>query len=667
MLSYPEMDDSMGAWVQLLSTNVQDYSTALSVVPQVANVTQYYQARLDRELKRFSNFYDQYNYGPFSVCTGTRVEEFGVFTCNHTFTSTYIPFTTNFEQPERLSMVREMSTASFMIGYDMSTPKQLESVANISLICFIVVVMVVFGLLTSSSISTIALKPLERMLAVVRERCSEIFKYTTTLDEQDEDSNAGDEEYEDMEKVESSSEFALLERVVAKLTAIASLSMQKCEPEVRDGMGEDEIMTLNYLGTQVQSSTRRGDGGRITVAASPHNLPNGSKQSADMFNQVSEGDRSESASDEREDKEINLEVVEMLETQSFDCFCDAETLGERHDAITLYIIQNYDGCDSWLRTNVQESRLMKFVEKVESGYQPNPWHNYYHALDVLYGAVRYMTLIEASLFLSEEKQFWLMIACVGHDLGHIGVNNTFLVETCHELALRYNDKSPLENMHCARLFQVTGDEEANIFSQLEKEVYKEMRKGMIAAILHTDVVEHGKMVKELCLLYQMNSECFDALEPNPRFIEVLSGQTQLLLNMLLHGADMSNPTRPWNLCEKYSYLIMDEFFAQGDTEKELGIPVQMLNDREKVVVPNSQIGFIEFMIFPMVESMVNLFCTLDGMAENLGSNIANWNDMWIKEASPPEEAAAKVKGRVDKVVRRCKALDREVRAAALTS
>jgi len=233
------------------------------------------------------------------------------------------------------------------------------------------------------------------------------------------------------------------------------------------------------------------------------------------------------------------------------------------------------------------------------------------------------------------------------------------------LALRYNDRSPLENMHCCMMFQVVGDPEANIFAQVEKEVYKQMRKGIINAILHTDIIKHNDMVKELSLLYQMNSDAFDALEPNPTFTEALSSHTQLILNMLLHGADMSNPMRPWNLCKKYAYFIMDEFFTQGDMEKDMGIPVQVLNDREKVNRPNSQVGFIEFMIAPMVESIVLLFAPLDGLAESLSSNVGSWCDLWIEETSPPQEAVAKVKNRVARLAQRLRAVTRVERATSL--
>jgi len=246
----------------------------------------------------------------------------------------------------------------------------------------------------------------------------------------------------------------------------------------------------------------------------------------------------------------------------------------------------------------------------------------------------------------------LLIAALGHDLGHLGVNNAFLIESSHELAVMYNDRSPLENMHCSKLFQIVSQPEANVFDGMSRDTYKEIRKGMIAAILHTDVTKHTEMVKELNLLYQMHSDAFEVAEQGDLADEVLTNHGQMMANVLLHCADIGNPMKPWDLCRKYAYLCIDEFFAQGDSEKQLGIPVGMLNDRDKVNRPNSQIGFIEFMIAPYVEALVLIFPHSRGLAVNLGINLKNWVDTWVEEASPPEEIVEKVRTRMSKTVAR---------------
>ena len=47
-----------------------------------------------------------------------------------------------------------------------------------------------------------------------------------------------------------------------------------------------------------------------------------------------------------------------------------------------------------------------------------------------------------------------LLASFGHDVGHPGVNNNYLIATKHSLAIVHNDLSPLENMHCATLYDV---------------------------------------------------------------------------------------------------------------------------------------------------------------------------------------------------------------------
>merc|ERR1711988_2085707 len=135
-----------------------------------------------------------------------------------------------------------------------------------------------------------------------------------------------------------------------------------------------------------------------------------------------------------------------------------------------------------------------------------------------------MTLTNAAEFLTELDQFSLLIAAIGHDLGHPGVNNGFLSEVGHELALQYNDRSPLENMHTPKLFSIVAKEETNVFGSLTKEQYKEVRKLCIETILHTDMMGHTGMVKDLQMVFQMNYEVFGEHQcaGSPAEIEVFS-------------------------------------------------------------------------------------------------------------------------------------------------
>ena len=48
----------------------------------------------------------------------------------------------------------------------------------------------------------------------------------------------------------------------------------------------------------------------------------------------------------------------------------------------------------------------------------------------------------------------LVISSMGHDLGHPGVNNNYLINSESDLALTYNDISCLENYHTSTLFKI---------------------------------------------------------------------------------------------------------------------------------------------------------------------------------------------------------------------
>jgi response regulator RpfG family c-di-GMP phosphodiesterase len=56
--------------------------------------------------------------------------------------------------------------------------------------------------------------------------------------------------------------------------------------------------------------------------------------------------------------------------------------------------------------------------------------------------------------LSKVEVYAVLLAAVAHDVGHVGVNNAFLVKSGHALAVQYGEQSPLEKMHCAVLMEV---------------------------------------------------------------------------------------------------------------------------------------------------------------------------------------------------------------------
>jgi len=267
----------------------------------------------------------------------------------------------------------------------------------------------------------------------------------------------------------------------------------------------------------------------------------------------------------------------------------------------------------------------------------------------------------ANLALNHHDRFGLLCAAVCHDVGHPGLNNNFLKETRHELALRYNDASPLENMHCTKLFNIAATkEEANIFGGCNREGYKDIRKTVVSTILHTDMVHHMQMIKDVQLQVEIHSEIIDEVRIDPNKSKEKLARTMvhiankdadgkaLILQLFMHSADVSNPVKPFKICQAWAMRCLEEFFAQGDQEKALRIPVQMLNDREKVNKPQSQIGFIEFVVSPLISLQLKMMPALKPLGHQLARNQIEWMKIYFEEASPSDKEKEELQSRLNK-------------------
>lgn len=285
-----------------------------------------------------------------------------------------------------------------------------------------------------------------------------------------------------------------------------------------------------------------------------------------------------------------------------------------------------------------------FVSKVETTYLDLPYHSFAHGLDVLSSCCRIVRQVQWDEWLTEIDTVALLIAALCHDIGHPGKTNPFLVETGNELALRYNDKSPLENMHCARLFEICTGESTNIFLRFDRASYKQARSICINAILYTDNALHFDLVKEVKKVYETSSDLCDAQvdgkdnQNSEKYMQdVVVNNTSLWIKVFLHMADVSNPLKTFALNKLWADRVVEEFFAQGDEEKRLGLPVGMLNDRDKVTRSGAEHGFIVFLLSPLVTSTISVFPSLHPLSVQMVNNMVQWKELWKTEASPTPE------------------------------
>lgn len=182
-----------------------------------------------------------------------------------------------------------------------------------------------------------------------------------------------------------------------------------------------------------------------------------------------------------------------------------------------------------------------------------------------------------------------MIACLAHDIGHPGVTNRYLVSSRNELALRYNDMSVLENMHCALVYTLLSDPNYNIFDSLKSSEWSNARKLMIEMILNTDMSKHFETISRFRM---RNSSLRDLNE------EIIEDRTAIL-TICLKCADLGHSAKVFELHEKWTGLVCEEFFLQGDMEKENNMAVSMYCDRANTDIAKSQSGFIRNICIPL--------------------------------------------------------------------
>lgn len=298
--------------------------------------------------------------------------------------------------------------------------------------------------------------------------------------------------------------------------------------------------------------------------------------------------------------------VEDLMSLDFDVLTQTEDFLEE----LVPDILRHAGCIE--NCKIPEERLMTWSEAVHQGYRENPFHNWYHGFGVYQMCFHQLSLIDTFSGLTATEGFGLLVASLCHDIDHPGVTNGYLIRQQDDLALRYNDVSVLENHHASVACTILRAEKTNISSGLEKVEQGVFRKAIIKCILATDMAHHQGLCQKLI-----------GCNSSEQFQSTVAEDSQFLMNVCVHAADLSAQVLKWETARKWEERICQEFTAQAKKETDMGItpePFMQFKMEDMKLRGKLQRDFIDFVLRPLCEPYTQLEPQMQRCLTNLIKN-----------------------------------------------
>jgi 3',5'-cyclic-nucleotide phosphodiesterase len=295
------------------------------------------------------------------------------------------------------------------------------------------------------------------------------------------------------------------------------------------------------------------------------------------------------------------------------CFA-ADFMGMGHFKEIFFFFRTFNFMELF---DITAERLFRFISEISSRYTETSYHNWAHACDVT--QCIFFMVYRGNI--GERYEAWelfvLLVAAICHDTSHYGFNNVFNVKAETPFGILFKDQSVMEMYHITQSIPVITRTDVGLFRFFDPNAIKKVWTLFIKLILSTDMAKHFELVKKAQA----------ALDEN-RF-DIANEEYRLLgLQLLMKVADISNVSRPFEIADRWCDILNEEFFRQGDLEKDTGIGLTSpLNDRETANKPKSQIGFYTFICLPLYTVVARLYPPLQIVVDNVKANLEKWKEL----------------------------------------
>jgi hypothetical protein len=258
--------------------------------------------------------------------------------------------------------------------------------------------------------------------------------------------------------------------------------------------------------------------------------------------------------------------------------------------------------------------LGRFLLAAAAMYGDVPYHNEEHAADVVQSTAAMLLMVPPLLeAIPMEERLAVLVAAAGHDVGHPGRNNNFMVNTRDALAVRYNDRCVLENHHAACTVELA-TQHFDVTAGLTAAQAARFRAVVTTLVLGTDMAHHRRCVADLEAVAQAGITAAHLDDPAQR-LELISA--------VMHAADISNSAKPSrDSVLLWTDRVMEEFAAQGAEEIARGLPVSP-GCGANPDLPKAQLFFIDVLCLPLYRALAAAL-GIKALVASLVENRSQW-------------------------------------------
>ncbi|CAJ1373545.1 unnamed protein product [Effrenium voratum] len=553
----------------------------------------------------------------------------------------------NSQAPMRQEDVLVMQKEDTIVKFNFRSPNLAEAMLNVILMTVVILTILIAAGGVSSAVSHTVLSPIESLLDIVHSTAIQIFEAVEQMAIYfvKDYSSKWHEEPVDL-KNRFSHEVQLLSKVLQKLDLLTLIANAKRPVDEFEQLGAGPMTFLQDYATH---------------AALRHELTLDRREGQLEAEEAELGLLMESLGTELGPAEISRADFNSWELNV------AELNSPQRMSLARCMIIMYDSAPGFEYGSVNIKKykchceLVKVLEGQYEDEQAVPYHNWCHAVDVGFTLRWIFQRINAERIFAMHERFGLMLAALAHDLGNSGVTNVFLAESGHETALLYNDQSCLQNMACAKLFRLLAEPGTAIFVNFDEPTRRDLRQVIVSAILHTDPACHDRLVTQVWGHYYGRQDLFQYVEQLTRTEEEeeedIEDKKELFLkakeevdtyfwnadvkhslrNFLVHLADASYPLKPWEVCSFWANAAFEEFFKQGDMERNYKMPMQPLNDRVRVNVPFAQVCYIKHVIAPTCQLLTLMLPQMRLCKQYMWKNLHQWLEKWTQSGPDHED------------------------------